>query len=174
MPAKRPAPTLPVVADDSQPLSTRFSQHPDHWDFRDVRTAQVLYIFADRGLSARMLQWWDERKVLVPRMQGHTRSYSIEDIIVVGVILELRDHDFSLQRIRRILRTVEPQLRGQAYVLPNYLIVDNKTAYCELSPERALARMCRTKGRTAAVDLRAILYMLEQRWDQVSSIGGRS
>ena len=42
------------------------------------------------GISARQLQWWDERKVVVPAREGHRRLYSLDDVTEIAVICDLR------------------------------------------------------------------------------------
>ena len=59
------------------------------------------------GITARQLQWWDERGVVRPERQGRNRFYSMADLAEVTVICELRDKGFSLQRIRRIMRFLQ-------------------------------------------------------------------
>ncbi len=58
-------------------------------------------------VSLRQLQWWDERKVVSPRHEGHRRVYGPAEVIEITVIAELRRKGFSLQRIRRVLRFVQ-------------------------------------------------------------------
>jgi len=62
------------------------------------------------GISARQLQWWDERGIVVPAREGHKRIYSIDDVAEVAVICELRDRGFSLQKIRRVVRFLQKEL----------------------------------------------------------------
>ncbi len=59
------------------------------------------------GITARQLQWWDERGVVRPQRQGRNRFYSMADLAEVTVICELRDKGFSLQRIRKIMRFLQ-------------------------------------------------------------------
>jgi len=49
------------------------------------------------GVSLRQLQWWDEKKVVSPRHEGHRRVYSPAEVIEIKVIAELRRKGFSLQ-----------------------------------------------------------------------------
>ena len=58
-------------------------------------------------VSLRKLQWWDERKVVSPRHEVHTRVYHPEEVVEVTVIAELRRKGFSLQKIRRVLRFLQ-------------------------------------------------------------------
>ena len=62
------------------------------------------------GISARQLQWWDERGIVIPVRDGHRRLYSLDDLAEVAVICELRERGFSLQKIRRIIRFLQLEL----------------------------------------------------------------
>jgi DNA-binding transcriptional MerR regulator len=57
------------------------------------------------GVSLRQLQWWDERKVVSPRHEGHRRVYFPAEVVEITVIAELRRKGFSLQKIRISSRT---------------------------------------------------------------------
>lgn len=67
------------------------------------------------GISARQLQWWDERGMVVPAREGHRRVYSLDDVTEIAVICELRGRGFSLQKIRRVIRFLQREL-GQRIV----------------------------------------------------------
>src|SRR5215212_11006901 len=62
------------------------------------------------GVSLRQLQWWDERKVVSPRHEGHKRVYAPEEVVEITVIAELRRKGFSLQKIRRVLRFLQKDM----------------------------------------------------------------
>src|SRR6201998_1270749 len=62
------------------------------------------------GVSLRQLQWWDERKVVSPRHEGHKRIYLAEEVIEITMIAELRRKGFSLQKIRRVLRFLQREM----------------------------------------------------------------
>jgi DNA-binding transcriptional MerR regulator len=59
------------------------------------------------GLSLRQLQWWDERRIVVPARERHRRAYSLDDLAELSVICELRRRGFSLQKIRRVVRFLQ-------------------------------------------------------------------
>ena len=59
------------------------------------------------GITARQLQWWDERGIVRPLRQGHRRLYSMEDLAEIAVICELRSRGFSLQRVRKVMRFLQ-------------------------------------------------------------------
>jgi DNA-binding transcriptional MerR regulator len=88
------------------------------------------------GVSLRQLQWWDERKVVSPRHEGHKRVYHPEEVVEVTVIAELRRKGFSLQKIRRVLRFLQREMgRRLAEVLSGenalHLVTDGKSIYLE-------------------------------------------
>jgi len=62
------------------------------------------------GITARQLQWWDERKIVVPAREGHRRLYTFDDVAEIAVICELRRRGFSLQRVRKVIRFLQREL----------------------------------------------------------------
>ncbi len=54
--------------------------------------------------SLRQLQWWDERKLISPRQEGHKRLYHPEQLIEIMVVAELRRKGLTLQKIRWVMR----------------------------------------------------------------------
>jgi DNA-binding transcriptional MerR regulator len=62
------------------------------------------------GITPRQLQWWDERRIVVPARDGHQRVYSLDDLTEVAIICEMRDRGFSLQKIRRVIRFLQREL----------------------------------------------------------------
>ncbi len=60
-------------------------------------------VIALTGITARQLQWWDERGIVAPGRQGHRRIYTWDELITVAVICQLRRRGFSLQRMRKVI-----------------------------------------------------------------------
>jgi DNA-binding transcriptional MerR regulator len=94
-------------------------------------------------VSLRQLQWWDERKVVSPRHEGHKRVYLAEEVIEITVIAELRRKGFSLQKIRRVLRFLQREMdKRLAEVLSAeaglHLLTDGKSIYLEDQQERII------------------------------------
>src|SRR5438270_3130829 len=90
------------------------------------------------GITAQQLQWWDERKIVVPQRRGRNRVYSVDDLAEVAVICELRNKGFSLQRVRQVMRYLQRELgkrlvetvtSGSEY----HLLTDGKRIYLENS-----------------------------------------
>jgi len=93
------------------------------------------------GITARQLQWWDERGIVVPARQGRRRLYSMEDLSEVAVICELRDRGFSLQRVRKVVRFLQHEFGtrlaesvsgGSDY----HLLTDGRSLYLETSAQQ--------------------------------------
>jgi DNA-binding transcriptional MerR regulator len=55
------------------------------------------------GITARQLQWWDERGIVAPEHEGHRRIYTWDELVTVAVIYQLRRRGFSLQRLRKVI-----------------------------------------------------------------------
>ena len=94
-------------------------------------------------VSLRQLQWWDERKVVSPRHEGHKRVYSPEEVIEITVIAELRRKGFSLQKIRRVLRFLQKEMnRHVSDVMQGdsdlHLVTDGKSIYLEDQNDRII------------------------------------
>jgi DNA-binding transcriptional MerR regulator len=88
------------------------------------------------GITARQLQWWDERGVVRPERQGRNRFYSMADLAEVTVICELRDKGFSLQRIRKIMRFLQREFGRRLVETVSgaseyHLLTDGKKIYLE-------------------------------------------
>jgi DNA-binding transcriptional MerR regulator len=95
------------------------------------------------GVSLRQLQWWDERKVVSPRQDGHKRVYMTEEVVEITLIAELRRKGFSLQKIRRVLRFLQKD-RGKrlsealSSTSDVHLLTDGKSIYLEEAPNRII------------------------------------
>jgi DNA-binding transcriptional MerR regulator len=88
------------------------------------------------GVSLRQLQWWDEKKVVSPRQEGHRRLYLTEEVLEISVIAELRRKGFSLQKIRRVLRFLQKNIGKRLAEVVDvrsdlHLVTDGKNIYLE-------------------------------------------
>ncbi|HTJ86098.1 MAG TPA: MerR family transcriptional regulator [Terriglobales bacterium] len=93
------------------------------------------------GITARQLQWWDERGIVVPARQGHRRVYTFEDLTEVAVICELRRKGFSLQRMRKVVRFLQKEFNQRLAETVGgsstyHLLTDGRTLYLETSPQQ--------------------------------------
>lgn len=125
----------PDLIAESTPLHSDKGAAPRTYTSTDVaRIAQV---------SLRQLQWWDERKVVSPRHEGHKRVYLAEEVVEITVIAELRRKGFSLQKIRRVLRFLQREMgRRLAEVLSSqsglHLLTDGKSIFLEDQQDRII------------------------------------
>jgi len=95
------------------------------------------------SVSLRQLQWWDERKVVSPRHEGHRRVYGAAEVIEITVIAELRRKGFSLQKVRRVLRFLQREMgKRLADVMRSdsdlHLVTDGKSIYLEDQQDRII------------------------------------
>lgn len=107
---------------------------------------QPVFLSADvmqlAGITLRQLQWWDERKIVTPRKQGHRRQYSFRQVLEILIAGELRHKGLSLQKVRRILRQLRRQLsrvEDSRWEHPSwFLLTDGQAVHLEQLPERTI------------------------------------
>jgi DNA-binding transcriptional MerR regulator len=90
------------------------------------------------GVTNRMLQWWAERDVLTPIIEGHKRLYSYRELLLAWTISEMKRAGLSLQKIRPCLRTLRRRVRDDIH---DYLVIDGDTVISCWSPADALLAM---------------------------------
>jgi DNA-binding transcriptional MerR regulator len=95
-------------------------------------------VIALTGITARQLQWWDERGVVKPQRSGHRRVYSMRTLAEMAVICELRRKGFSLQGVRKVMRFLDREFgKGLAEIVGRnsdvHLLTDGKHLYLETS-----------------------------------------
>src|SRR5258708_10722631 len=95
-------------------------------------------VIALTGVTARQLQWWDERGVVKPEHQGHRRLYSMQNVLEMAVICELRRKGFSLQGVRKVMRFLQREFgRGLGEIVGRnsdvHLLTDGTHLYLETS-----------------------------------------
>ncbi len=93
------------------------------------------------GISARQLQWWDERGIVAPAREGRRRLYSMEDLSEIAVICELRDRGFSLQRVRKVVRFLQHEFNQRLAETVSgasdyHLLTDGRSLYLETSAQQ--------------------------------------
>src|SRR6266446_9636254 len=100
-------------------------------------------VVALTGITLRQLQWWDERRIVVPAREGRRRLYSTEDLAEVAVICELRRRGFSLQRVRKVMRFLQREFSKRLAETVSgaseyHLLNDGRTIYLETSAKQIL------------------------------------
>jgi DNA-binding transcriptional MerR regulator len=95
-------------------------------------------VMALTGVTARQLQWWDERGVVKPEREGHRRLYSMQNVMAMAVICGLRRKGFSLQGVRKVMRFLDREFgKGLAEIVGRnsevHLLTDGTHLYLETS-----------------------------------------
>lgn len=98
------------------------------------------------GATPRMLQWWDERNLVVPDMVSHLKLYSEEDFQKVALIMELKRKNLTLNQIRKALPKILKQNASYA------LFSDGKLVFLD-SPGEVIQFSLKAKGGVILVDL---------------------
>jgi DNA-binding transcriptional MerR regulator len=98
-------------------------------------------VIALTGITARQLQWWDERGVVKPEREGHRRLYSMNQLTEIAVICQLRRKGFSLQGVRKVVRFLDREFgKGFSEIVDRnsdlHLLTDGKHLYLETSAKQ--------------------------------------
>jgi DNA-binding transcriptional MerR regulator len=93
------------------------------------------------GTTARQLQWWDEKRIIVPARDGRRRIYCAEDLIQIHIIEKLRHRGISLATARRVLRFLRREIGDGLSEFASsqgdyHLMLDGKNIYLETDPEQ--------------------------------------
>jgi DNA-binding transcriptional MerR regulator len=104
-------------------------------------TREVLQL---TGTTARQLQWWDEKRIIVPKRDGRFRLYSAEDLIEIQVIEEMRRRHISLGMVRRVMRFLRRETGQRLSQLASgqsdwHLLVDGRNLYLETDASQILS-----------------------------------
>lgn len=80
-------------------------------------------VAAQTGLTARQLQWWDQRGFFVPSVRTHKteaggyteRRYTPIELLELMVLADLRRRGFSVSRIRRLLTNLRARFKVRLF-----------------------------------------------------------
>src|SRR5580700_11256233 len=111
-------------------------------------------VIALTGVTARQLQWWDERGVVKPQRSGHRRVYSMRTLAEMAVICELRRKGFSLQGVRKVMRFLDREFgKGLAEIVGRnsdvHLLTDGSHLYLETSARQVRADVLSRRNSTS-------------------------
>jgi hypothetical protein len=96
---------------------------------RDAKRVKLKKFYTSRevasltGLTARQLQWWDERQVFKAALASHRtdvggfteRRYTPIDVLELQVLADLRRRGFSIPRLRRLLTALVDEFGIRLY-----------------------------------------------------------
>lgn len=125
-------------------------------------------VIALTGITARQLQWWDERGIVVPSHTGHKRLYTLDDLAEIAVLCELRQRGFSLQRVRKVMRFLQREL-GKRLVetvsdgAEYHLLTDGRTLYLEDSAHAVINILKNSRQPILSVCLTDTVHRLRAR-----------
>jgi DNA-binding transcriptional MerR regulator len=85
------------------------------------RIHELLYL----GASRRQLQWWDERRIIKPRIMLHARNYTPGQALEVAITAHLRRRGWSLKTVRKVLAHYRIQVHAKR-LKPKYLLVEKR------------------------------------------------
>jgi DNA-binding transcriptional MerR regulator len=125
-------------------------------------------VVALTDITARQLQWWDERGIVVPAREGHKRFYSMDDLAEVAVLCELRQRGFSLQRVRKTMRFLQREL-GKRLVetvsdgAEYHLLTDGRNLYLEDSAHAVINILKNSRQPILSVCLTDTVHRLRTR-----------
>ena len=141
---------------------------------------ECLFLSADvarmAGVSLRQMQWWDERKLVSPRIKDHRRVYITEQVLEILTVAALRRKGLSLQRIRKVLRLLRrelaqqrsPLLAGKSKV---YVITDGNSVVVDDHPDGVLNLIAEAKHPMYLVCLTDQMSRITSEQDRPSSRG---
>jgi DNA-binding transcriptional MerR regulator len=97
------------------------------------------------------MQWWDERKLVSPRIKDHRRVYIPEQVLEILTVAALRRKRLSLQRIWKVLRLLRRELGRQWSSLlagksKVYVITDGNSVVVDDDPDGVLNRIAQAKN----------------------------
>lgn len=124
------------------------------------------------GATARQLQWWDEKRVVVPEREGRNRIYSTADLVEILVIEELRRRHISLQQVRRVLRFLRKEVHSRLADIvqgheEHHLLLDGKHIYLESDSKQIVDLMRNTDQPMLLICLTDTVSRLQVDLDQV-------
>jgi DNA-binding transcriptional MerR regulator len=110
------------------------------------------------GITLRQLQWWDERKIISPRKEGHRRLYSLPQVLEILTAGELRHKGLSLQKVRRIVRLLRRRLETMEYATDRhrewFVLTDGQMLQVEHQADHVIRAMADARNPMYLVSLR--------------------
>jgi DNA-binding transcriptional MerR regulator len=134
-------------------------------------------VVALTGITARQLQWWDERGIVKPAREGHRRLYSLEDLAEIAVICELRRRGFSLQRIRKVIRYLQRELKRRLVETVSngaeyHLLTDGRSIFLEHTDRGVVDVLRNARQPMLAVCISDAVQRVRAQLNPASSVPG--
>lgn len=131
-------------------------------------TTEVAHI---TGFSLRQLDYWAREKMIMPSFQqahgsGSRRLYTIDDLVQLNIVRQLKKHNWSTQKIHKAIETLK-DIMNDANPLRNAILVHGKGTIFALSKtregERILVDALSTTGQ------QVMSFVLETLLEEIKS-----
>jgi DNA-binding transcriptional MerR regulator len=131
-------------------------------------TTEVAHI---TGFTLRQLDYWAREKMVMPSFQqahgsGSRRLYTVEDLVQLNIVRQLKKHDWSTQKIHKAIETLK-DIMNDANPLRNAILVHGKGTIFALSKtregERILIDALSTTGQ------QVMSFVLETLLEEIKS-----
>ncbi len=118
---------------------------------------RLAHVAAITGATPRQLQWWDERKFIRPKRDGHNRNYSNLQVIEVAVTVILRKKGIGwagYRKLWKVIRRILVDYRDLVEMRPRYIVTDFKKVESRVTREGVLGTVCGDEwGPVVIIDL---------------------
>ena len=131
-------------------------------------TTEVAHI---TGFTLRQLDYWAREKMVMPSFQqahgsGSRWLYTVEDLVQLNIVRQLKKHDWSTQKIHKAIETLK-DIMNDANPLRNAILVHGKGTIFALSKtregERILIDALSTTGQ------QVMSFVLETLLEEIKS-----
>jgi len=131
-------------------------------------TTEVAHI---TGFTLRQLDYWARENMVMPSFQqahgsGSRRLYTVEDLVQLNIVRQLKKHDWSTQKIHKAIETLK-DIMNDANPLRNAILVHGKGTIFALSKtregERILIDALSTTGQ------QVMSFVLETLLEEIKS-----
>lgn len=104
---------------------------------RVYTTTEIAHI---TGFSLRQLDYWARKKMIMPGFQqahgsGSRRLYTVEDLVQLNIVRQLKKHNWSTQKIHKAIETLK-DIINDANPLRNAILIHGKGTIFALSKTR--------------------------------------
>ena len=123
------------------------------------------------GFSLRQLDYWARKKMIIPSFQrdqgsGSRRLYTVEDLVQLNIVRQLKKHNWSTQKIHKAIETLK-EIMNDANPLRNAILIHGKGTIFALSKtrkgERILIDALSTTGQ------QVMSFVLETLLEEIKS-----
>src|SRR5713101_6692749 len=123
------------------------------------------------GFSLRQLDYWARERMIMPSFQqahgsGSRRLYTVEDLVQLNIVRQLKKHNWSTQKIHKAIETLK-DIMNDANPLRNAILIHGKGTIFALSKtregERILIDALSTTGQ------QVMSFVLETLLEEIKS-----